>query len=151
MFLGMDWTQVDWGNVAIMLAISVVLSVIVVAAIKFLPIIPAARKKVFYFFALLIVWTPVGLITPGTAYGEWTDQLPGIAYLPQGIDTLSKIWKAPLGDYQFPWVGDTASLSQQAPGYIASAVIGVLLVGGASWLLGRWLAQREQSQAKAGN
>ena len=155
MFLGIDWTHVDWVDVARLLAISAVLTLAVLAAIKYLPIIPAARKKLFYFFALLIVWTPVGLITPGVAYGEWLpgqgfNTLPGAGYLPAGIDKLSRLWKAPFQFYQLPWVSQTAPVSQQTPGYILSALVGVLLVIGLTWLLGKWLARREQSSASDG-
>jgi cobalt/nickel transport protein len=156
MVLGIDWTQVDWTDVAKLISISAALTVIVLAAIKFLPVIPVARKKLFYFFAVLVIWTPVGLITPGVAYGEWLpeqgfDKLPGAGYLPHGIDQLSRLWKAPLQFYQFPWVSQTAPVSQQTPGYIVSAALGVVIVVGATSLLGRWLARREQSDDKAGN
>lgn len=156
MFLGIDWTNVNWGDVAKLLAISAVLTVVVMSAIKFLPFIPSARKRVFYFFALLVIWTPVGLITPGVAYGEWVpeqgfDKLPGAGYLPEGIDSLSRLWKAPLQFYQFPWIGQTASVSEQAPGYIVSAALGVIVVIGATWLLGKLLARREASETGSEN
>ena len=154
MFLGIDWSLVNWGDVAILLATSAALSIVVVAAIKFLPVIPAARKKLFYFFALLVIWTPVGLITPGVAYGEWAPEpgsnpLPGIQYLPAGLDRLSGLWKAPLDAYQAPGISPTAPVSQQAPGYILSAAVGVLVVAGVTWALGRLLARREQSKTEA--
>ncbi len=156
MFLGINWALVDWTDVLKLLAISAALSTVLLAAIRFLRVIPAARKKLFYFFALLVVWTPVGLITPGVAYGEWIPEqgfntLPGAGYLPQGIDTLSRLWKAPFQFYQLPGVSQTAPVSQQAPGYILSAAVGVVLVAGATWLLGKWLAAREKSNAKAEN
>ncbi len=156
MFLGINWTQVDWFDVTKLLGISAALTILALATIRFLPFIPVARKKLFYFFALLIIWAPVGLITPGVAYGEWLpgqgfNVLPGAGYLPQGIDTLSRLWKAPLQFYQFPWVSQTAPVSQQAPGYILSAALGVACVIGVTWLLGKWLARREQSDGKAGN
>lgn len=156
MFLGIDWARVDWIDVTKLIGISAALTIVALAAIRFLPIIPSARKKLFYFFALLIVWAPVGLITPGVAYGEWLpeqgfNQLPGAGYLPRGIDTLSRLWKAPLQFYQFPWVSQTAPVSQQALGYIISAALGVACVIGVTWLLGKWLARREQSDEKAGN
>lgn len=156
MFLGINWARIDWIDVTKLLGISAALTMIALVAIKFLPIIPAARKKLFYFFALLVIWAPVGLITPGVAYGEWLPEqgfnvLPGAGYLPQGIDTLSRLWKAPLQFYQLPWVSQTAPVSQQAPGYILSAGVGVALVIGATWLLGKWLARREQSNAKTGD
>lgn len=154
MFPGIDWTQVDWIDVAKLLSISAALTVIVLAAIRILPMIPAARKKMFYLFALLLIWTPVGLVTPGVAYGEWIpeqgfDKLPGVGYLPQGVDELSRLWKAPLQFYQLPWVSQTAPVSQQAPGYIFSGAVGVLVVIGATWLLGKLLARREQSDTSA--
>jgi cobalt/nickel transport protein len=143
---------VNWADVGKLLAVSAALTVVVLAAIKFLPIIPAARKKLLYFFAVLVIWTPVGLITPGVAYGEWSsDSLPGIGYSPQGLARLGGLWQAPFAGYQLPWVSGSASLSEQAPGYIFSGVMGMLLIFGATWLLGRWLARREQSNARTDN
>lgn len=152
MFLGFDWTQVDWVDVAKLLALSVGLTVLLFAAIKFLPFVAAGRKTLFYFFAVLIVWTPAGLITPGVAYGEWVpeqgfDKLPGAGYLPEGLDSLSRLWKAPFQFYQFPWTSQTAPVSQQALGYVVSALIGVLIVVAATWALGRWLAKRENTES----
>ncbi|MCL4396014.1 MAG: hypothetical protein M1482_14630 [Chloroflexi bacterium] len=153
MFLGIDWTHVNWIDVASLLGLSTALTVVVLGAIRLLPIVPTARKKLFYLFAVLIIWAPVGLITPGVAYGEWVpeqgfDKLPGAGYLPQGVDQLSRLWKAPFQFYQLPWVSQTAPVSQQAPGYIVSAALGVGIVVGVTWLLGKWLARREGSDAK---
>src|SRR5690242_13426461 len=121
MLLGIDWSQVDWGDVLRLLGISLALTLAALAAIRFLPFIPAARRRLFYLFALLIIWTPVGLITPGVAYGEWLPQpgdtaLPGTTYIPQGIARLSSLWQAPLAGYQVPGVGQAAPVLQQAPG-----------------------------------
>ena len=156
MSLGIDWTQVNWEDVAKLLTASAAVSLVALAAIKFMPFIPAARKKLFYFFTLLVIWTPIGLITPGVAYGEWVpeqgfDRLPGAGYLPEGLARLSGLWRAPLQAYQVPGVSQSAPVSAQAPGYVLSAAVGVVAVAGVTWLLGKWLARHEQSGAKAGN
>ncbi len=86
----------------------------------------------------LIVLTPIGLLAPGTAWGEWSraelGQM-GLGYIPAGFDRWSSLWSAPLPDYGIPW------LSHSAAGYLVSAVAGVVLVLAIIWGLG-WLLMR---------
>jgi cobalt/nickel transport system permease protein len=81
--------------------------------------------------AALIVITPIGLLAPGTAWGEWgADELTslGLSFIPKGLQQLSGFWSAPMPDYDVPALGNaTAS-------YILSAVVGVLIVVGVVWL-----------------
>jgi cobalt/nickel transport system permease protein len=90
----------------------------------------------------LIVLTPIGLIAPGTAWGEWSReelQQLGLGYIPAGFDRWSSLWSAPLSGYDLPWLNDTIA------GYLLSAAMGVVLVlaviGALGWLLMR-LSQR---------
>lgn len=80
---------------------------------------------------VLIVASPLGLLAPGTAWGEWgTQQLRerGLATIPEGLQQLSGLWGAPLAGYRLRSVGN-ASL-----GYIISAVLGILVIGIVAWL-----------------
>jgi cobalt/nickel transport system permease protein len=81
--------------------------------------------------AVLIVATPIGLLAPGTAWGEWgTEQLSelGLSFIPQGMAQLAGLWSAPLPDYDLPVLGN-ANLA-----YILSAVVGILVTILVVWL-----------------
>lgn len=81
--------------------------------------------------AVLVVATPLGLLAPGTAWGEWgSNQFAelGLNYVPQGLVKLESLWGAPLAGYDLPALGN-ANL-----GYILSAVVGILLVAVVAWL-----------------
>lgn len=86
---------------------------------------------------LLMVLTPIGLLAPGTAWGEWSrEELTrlGLGYIPAGFDRLAVAWSAPLARYNLP------VLNNPAAGYILSAVLGVVLLlvvlFGLTWLFG---------------
>lgn len=81
--------------------------------------------------AALIVITPIGLLAPGTAWGEWgTEQLSslGLAFIPRGLEQLSGLWSAPMPDY------DVAAVGNANIAYILSAIVGVLIIIGVVWL-----------------
>lgn len=80
---------------------------------------------------VLVVASPLGLLAPGTAWGEWgTDELAemGFKSIPTGLEKLSTLWGAPLADYDLPALGN-ANL-----GYVLSAIVGVAVVGLVVWL-----------------
>jgi cobalt/nickel transport system permease protein len=82
--------------------------------------------------AVLVFLTPIGLLAPGTAWGEWgSDQLTqmGLSFIPQGFARLEGLWGSPLADYDLPALGN-ANL-----GYIISAVLGIIVIGLLAWLL----------------
>jgi cobalt/nickel transport system permease protein len=81
--------------------------------------------------AVLIVASPLGLLAPGTAWGEWgTDELSkmGLSAIPSGLEKLSALWGAPLADYDLPALGN-ANL-----GYILSAIVGIGITALVVWL-----------------
>ncbi|OIO15206.1 cobalamin biosynthesis protein CbiM [Candidatus Gottesmanbacteria bacterium CG11_big_fil_rev_8_21_14_0_20_37_11] len=87
-------------------------------------------KKLFKFSFLglifLILLTPLGLLAPGTAWGEWGREelaLLGLSYIPAGFDKWSSFWRAPIPDYDIPGILNPTLL------YIFSACLGVLLTG----------------------
>jgi hypothetical protein len=73
----------------------------------------------------------VGLLAPGTAWGEWsTRQLSslGLAFIPQGLAKLSGLWSAPLLGYNLP------ALKNASLGYILSGITGTIVIGIVAWL-----------------
>lgn len=94
----------------------------------------------------LILITPLGLLAPGTAWGEWgREELAelGLGYIPAGFDKFADIWSAPLAGYDIP------ALNNPTITYIISALIGVGLVVavlfGLSWILQR-VGKRAETQ-----
>jgi cobalt/nickel transport system permease protein len=81
--------------------------------------------------AALALAAPLGLLAPGTAWGEWGGQelaRRGLGFIPAGLAQLKNLWGAPLIGYNLPALGN-ASL-----GYIFSAVSGILLIALLVWL-----------------
>ncbi len=90
--------------------------------------------------AVLVVATPLGLLAPGTAWGEWgADELTGLglSFVPQGLEHLQGLWGAPMPDYSLPALGN-ANLA-----YVLSAVVGIVLVAVIAWLLTAALCARQ--------
>lgn len=80
---------------------------------------------------ILIIASPLGLLAPGTAWGEWgAEELTalGLGSIPAGLEKLSSLWGAPLADYDLPALGN-ANL-----GYILSAVVGIGVTALVVWL-----------------
>ena len=102
--------------------------------------------------AALMILTPLGLLTAGTAWGEWSaedfadsktreeiaaaslNQAPPEAP-PAGLERLSSVWTAPIPDYAPPF------LQSEQFGYIMSAIFGTGLII-AFFLLCGWIARR---------
>ncbi len=94
--------------------------------------------------AVLAVATPLGLLAPGTAWGEWgSDEFAelGLSVVPQGLAQLEGVWGAPMADYEIGFLGNASV------GYILSAVIGIAVVAGLVWLLSAALARRQTPAA----
>jgi cobalt/nickel transport system permease protein len=80
---------------------------------------------------VLIVASPLGLLAPGTAWGEWgTQQLKerGFQAIPAGLEKLSGLWGAPLAGYNLRALGNANM------GYLLSAVLGIAIVAFVVWL-----------------
>lgn len=80
---------------------------------------------------ILVIASPLGLLAPGTAWGEWgSEQLAnqGLGFIPQGLLKLENLWGAPLAAYDLPVLGN-ANLA-----YILSAALGIVVVGLVIWL-----------------
>jgi cobalt/nickel transport system permease protein len=94
---------------------------------------------------VLIVASPVGLLAPGTAWGEWgTRQLSqrGLASIPAGLKQLSGLWGAPMAGYRVSVLGNASV------GYMLSAVLGILLIAFILWLFSMLLMNTSGSRGK---
>lgn len=101
----------------------------------------AAPGRLYWILVAAIVFTPLGLLAPGSAWGEWAkeDVQKMLGYTPTGLARLADHWKTPLADYQW---GAGGSLLHSAMGYWLSAALGVGLILVITLLLGRGLAAR---------
>lgn len=147
---GADWSQVDWAAVASMLLVVAVLFLVLVP-LAYL-VLPPRYKRVGAAFTAIAVVAPLGLIAPGFAYGEGSaeDVQAAFGYIPQGLHDLSTVFSAPLGGYNIPlpFFGDAnAALWHAAIGYEITAIIGMLLCGGAVVLVARLLGGRGRDAA----
>jgi cobalt/nickel transport system permease protein len=98
--------------------------------------------------AALVVITPVGLLAPGTAWGEWGgEELTklGLSFVPKGLAQLSGLWSAPMPDYDIPILGN-ANIA-----YVLSAVVGMLITIGVVWLFTILLTNGKKTSSEAGN
>jgi cobalt/nickel transport system permease protein len=88
----------------------------------------------------LALAAPLGLLAPGTAWGEWNaSELAqrGLGFVPQGLAGMANLWGAPFAGYELPSLGNT-SLA-----YILSALLGVFLVVFLAWLFSLLVAGRQ--------
>lgn len=92
---------------------------------------------------VLIVASPLGLLAPGTAWGEWgTRELSrmGLKSIPAGLEKLSTLWGAPLAGYNLRLLGN-ANL-----GYVLSAATGIAIIALLAWLFSLLLRRGESSE-----
>lgn len=90
--------------------------------------------------AVLAIATPLGLLAPGTAWGEWgAEELAGLGlpFIPSGMEKLSGLWSAPLPDYDIPVLGNPTIA------YVLSAVVGILIVLLVVWLFSKLIGSKK--------
>lgn len=99
---------------------------------------PAARplRWLWAGFAGLVLLTPIGVLAPGTAWGEWgTAELKSsLGFVPAGLERLGALWTAAVPDYAPSFIANPLA------GYLVAAVIGSALVIGITWLVAKLLA-----------
>jgi cobalt/nickel transport system permease protein len=101
---------------------------------------PRRFKWLWIALPALVVAAPLGLLAPGTAWGEWNAaQLAsrGLGFIPRGLGKLTNLWNAPLAGYDLP------ALHSPTLGYVLSAGVGVLLVVFLAWLFTTLLSQSQ--------
>jgi cobalt/nickel transport system permease protein len=95
---------------------------------------------------VLIVTAPLGLLAPGTAWGEWgTGELKarGLNSVPAGLERLSTLWGAPLSGYDLPALGNTNL------GYVLSAIVGIAIIALVVWLFTMLLTADSSSKKQS--
>ncbi|HEY5468468.1 MAG TPA: cobalt transporter CbiM [Coriobacteriia bacterium] len=106
---------------------------------------PAAKplRWLWAGFGVLVLLTPIGVLAPGTAWGEWgAEQLrTTLGYVPAGLEKLGGAWTSAMPGYAPAFIRDPLV------GYLVAAVVGSALVVGIAWLLGRVLARKEEPPA----
>jgi len=107
--------------------------------------VSAPLRSLYGVIAALVIATPLGLLATGTAYGEWggDEMLKRIGYIPHGLSKLGDLWKGILPDYALAG----ASGGWTVFWYVASAVIGVVLLAALSWLIVRLYRRRGAASA----
>ena len=108
----------------------------------------AARNSasgMYWVLVGLIVLAPLGLLAPGSAWGEWAseDILKMAGYVPQGLAHYADRWKAPLTDYQIH--GAPEGFIGSAMAYYLCTVLGVGVILILAALLGRALTMARLS------
>lgn len=107
-------------------------------------------RKLWIAIGALALLSPLGILVPmwlkgGSAWGEWgPEELKGLlGYVPAGFERLESIWTSAMPDYTLPGL---RGLLGESLGYIISAVVGIAVVVGIAWLLGRALAAKERGK-----
>jgi cobalt/nickel transport protein len=97
-------------------------------------------RKTIVVLAILILLTPLGLLAPGEAWGEWGIEDWNVSESWKSVaERMANIWSAPLPDYNLPgW--EEGALPYL--GYIISAIIGVVLIVLITIAIGRILARK---------
>lgn len=96
-------------------------------------------KYILIGLLILIILTPIGLFLGGDTFGEWSAEelQQKLGYVPSEFSGLSHLWNAPLADYGIPGLGNATI------GYLASAVLGVVICGGVLYLIGKLVAKKD--------
>ncbi len=110
--------------------------------------------KLWIGIGILALLSPLGLILPerlkaGDAWGEWgIDAFKKmLGYVPAGLRKLSNLWSAPFPDYALNGQQDKG-LCQLSLGYVASAIIGILVIVCAVMFLGRFLSKGKPGEKR---
>jgi len=105
-----------------------------------------SQRKLWIGLLIMALLTPLGIILPekfkaGDAWGEWgTETLEKLlGYVPEGLKKLSDLWKAPVTDYNFS--GEDSSMTVQILSYIASGLLGIVIVGLVIFLISKFVAK----------
>lgn len=85
-------------------------------------------KKYWYALVALIIFSPLGLLAQGNAYGEWSgDELKSkLGYIPEGMSRFGDRWKALLPDYSIP--GSYSTFYNASLGYILCAIVALVII-----------------------
>ncbi|MHB8859265.1 MAG: cobalt transporter CbiM [Thermoleophilia bacterium] len=99
---------------------------------------------------LMVIFVPLGLLATGTAWGEWnTDEIRDeLGFVPRGMESFAGIWKGILPDYGLP--GRGGGFWASVPGYILSAVIGLIVIAAIIMLAAKLISGRSHKARQHG-
>jgi cobalt/nickel transport system permease protein len=106
----------------------------------------AKWRFLWVILAVMIVLVPLGLLAPGTAWGEWgTQRLSslGLAFVPEGLAKLSGLWSAPMSGYDLP------ALKNANLAYILSGIVGTIVIGIVVWLFTMLVSARKPEPGRS--
>jgi len=108
-------------------------------------------KRYWMAIAVLIIFSPLGLLAEGTAWGEWggDDLAETLGYIPQGMQNVQDLWAGIFPDYSVSFLGES-SLGQSI-GYVIAAIIGSALVYGVSLWLTKMIASKKDATLSCSN
>lgn len=91
------------------------------------------QKRLWTGLLIMVVLSPLGILLPdwlssGDAWGEWSADILEklLGFVPEGLKKYADFWNAPVPDYNFG--GEQAPMAVQVVSYIASGVLGILMV-----------------------
>ena len=101
-------------------------------------------KKIMIAFVVLVVLTPLGLLAPGSAWGEWdlSEIKEKVGFIPQGMARFNEIIRHILPDYGI--AGFDKNFLQSALGYILSAVVGIAVIALIFWLIAKLVPEKKE-------
>lgn len=107
------------------------------------------QKRLWTGLFIMAVLSPLGILLPawfhsGDAWGEWdTDTLEKLlGFVPDGLKKYAGLWKAPVPDYNVG--GEHAPLAVQVISYIASGVLGILVVALVIYVIAKVMVKNEK-------
>lgn len=85
-------------------------------------------KKYWHVLIALIIFAPIGLLTQGKAYGEWSgDELKSkIGFIPEGMNRFAGKWKSLFPHYSVP--GASSTFFNSSLGYIFCAIVALAII-----------------------
>ena len=91
------------------------------------------KRKAFYILGILILLSPLGLISDADAWGEWGNEYYQkiLGFIPEGIKNAKGI-NALIPDYSLSGTNDVV-------GYYISAIVGIVLLFGIYFILSKTL------------
>lgn len=92
-------------------------------------------KKILYPMLILFLLIPLGLISENPAWAEWENEYyqEAIGFIPHGIENAFRI-KSMMPDYTMDGMNDIVA-------YYLSAILGIVLIFGFFYFLGKKIAR----------
>jgi cobalt/nickel transport system permease protein len=102
-------------------------------------------KKLVLGLVALVLLSPLGLLASGTAWGEWRtgDLKSQLGFLPSGLNKFGDFWQHAIFR-GYGVAGYNQTFWQQALGYLLSAFFALLVIGGLTLIIQRFMRKSEK-------